>query len=37
MKNSVKGMNYEKKAFKYLWDKFFRLRVARVKEGIFVG
>ena len=37
MKNFVKGMNQEERAFKYIREKFPKLNDAKVKEGIFVG
>ena len=37
MKNFVKGMNQEGRAFKYIREKFPKLSDAKVKEGIFVG
>jgi len=37
MKNFVKAMNQEEAAFTLLWEKFPRLREAKVKEGIFIG
>ena len=37
MKNFVKDMNQEEAVFTYLWEKFPRLREAKMKEGIFIG
>ena len=36
MKNFVKGINKEGKAFRYLRNKFPKISDAKVKEGIFV-
>jgi len=36
-KNCVKPMNQKEAAFTYLWEKFPRLSVAKLKEGIFIG
>jgi len=37
MKNFVKAMDQTGSAFKYLAEKFPRLREAKIKEGVFVG
>ena len=37
MKNFVKGMKKEGRAFRYLRNKFPNINDAKVKEGIFVG
>ncbi|GBM03492.1 hypothetical protein AVEN_95390-1 [Araneus ventricosus] len=37
VKNLVKAMDKNGSAFKYLHEKFPRLSVAKIKEGVFVG
>ena len=37
MKNFVKAMDRSGSAFKYVAEKFPRLSVAKIKEGVFVG
>jgi hypothetical protein len=37
MKNFVKAMDRTGSAFKYLAEKFPRLKEAKIKEGVFVG
>ena len=37
MKNFIKAMDRTGPAFMYLAEKFPRLSVAKVKEGVFVG
>ncbi|GBL74755.1 hypothetical protein AVEN_243623-1 [Araneus ventricosus] len=37
VKHLVKAMDKNGSAFKYLHEKFPRLSVARIKEGVFVG
>ncbi|GBO25049.1 hypothetical protein AVEN_270434-1 [Araneus ventricosus] len=37
IKNLVKAMDKNGPAFKYLHEKFPRLSVAKIKEGVFVG
>ena len=36
-KNFVKSMNQGEAAFTHLWEKYPRLSVAKLKEGIFIG
>jgi hypothetical protein len=37
MKNSVKAVDHDGKAFKYLLQKFLQISESKIKEGIYVG